>query len=171
MSFRLQLARNAAAPPKPAAARTSPTTTGMLIKSGTILFLWWLRRRPRLRRLGEGGCLRLGPFARGGGGLIGRPPACERVEGVWGNREVPPPQVLRRGLAGETWFPPRERAEGERQLCRHLLAQEVDDLARRRARREYLRNTLLLQLGGIVGRDRPADDDQHVLRLVGTQAV
>ena len=32
---------------------------------------------------------------------------------MWGNLEVPP-QSRRRGLVGETWFPPRERAEGER---------------------------------------------------------
>src|SRR6266511_4380289 len=34
--------------------------------------------------------------------LIRRPTAYERVEGVWGNREVLPRQVLRRGLVGET---------------------------------------------------------------------
>src|SRR5712692_3936571 len=45
--------------------------------------------------------------------LTGHPVHCERVEGVWGNREVPP-VVRRRGFVGETWFPPRERAEGER---------------------------------------------------------
>src|SRR5919106_3296441 len=50
--------------------------------------------------------------------LIGQPLAYERVEGVWGNREVPP-QHRRRGLVGETWFPPRERAEGERRSCEH----------------------------------------------------
>jgi hypothetical protein len=38
--------------------------------------------------------------------LIGQPLAYERVEGVWGNREVPPPG-RRRGLAEETWFPPQ----------------------------------------------------------------
>src|SRR5918996_1497490 len=37
----------------------------------------------------------------------------DRGEGVRGNREVPPPD-RRRGLVRETWFPPRERAEGER---------------------------------------------------------
>src|ERR671922_2284936 len=45
--------------------------------------------------------------------LMGRPPAHEGVEGLWGNREVPPLH-RRRGPGGETWFPPRERAEGER---------------------------------------------------------
>src|SRR5438105_4317353 len=43
--------------------------------------------------------------------LIGQLLAYERGEGAWGNREVPP--HLRRGLAGETWFSPRERAGGE----------------------------------------------------------
>src|SRR6266508_1964301 len=45
--------------------------------------------------------------------LMGRPLAHGRVEGEWGNREVPPLHQ-RRGFVGETWFPPRERAEGER---------------------------------------------------------
>src|SRR6266496_5533540 len=48
---------------------------------------------------------------------MGRSPAYERVEGMWGNREVPPRQVLRRGSVGETWFPPRELAEGGRRSC------------------------------------------------------
>src|SRR5215207_8104857 len=45
----------------------------------------------------------------------------EQREGVWGNREVPPRRARRRGLVGETWFPPRERARGERRshLERH----------------------------------------------------
>ena len=34
-----------------------------------------------------------------------------RGEGVWGNREVPPRPIRRRGLVGETWFPPRERSD------------------------------------------------------------
>src|SRR5919106_6139405 len=54
--------------------------------------------------------------------LTGRPLARERGEGVWGNREVPP-QSRRRGHVGETWFPPRKRAEGERRSRRlRLLA-------------------------------------------------
>src|ERR671918_1267462 len=44
--------------------------------------------------------------------LMGQPLAHELVEGVWGNGELPP-RHRRRGLARETWFPPRERAEGE----------------------------------------------------------
>src|SRR6266540_7029154 len=39
--------------------------------------------------------------------LTGGSPAHERVEGVGGNREVPPHEVLRRGLVGETLLPPR----------------------------------------------------------------
>src|SRR5438876_222430 len=62
--------------------------------------------------------------------LIGQPLAYERVEGVWGNREVPP-LIGRRGFdVGETWFPPRERAEGERRSCH-----ELDRFARQRAQR------------------------------------
>src|ERR671919_476201 len=45
--------------------------------------------------------------------FMGQLLAYERVEGVRGNREVPP-RHQRRGSVGETWFPPRERAEGER---------------------------------------------------------
>src|SRR3954470_13859823 len=46
--------------------------------------------------------------------LIGQLLPNERVEGVWGNREVPPHEAKEGGNVGETWFPPRERAEGER---------------------------------------------------------
>src|SRR5207249_11103812 len=35
----------------------------------------------------------------------GRSPAFERGEGVWGNREVPPRRVVRRGHVRETGFP------------------------------------------------------------------
>src|SRR3989337_1608829 len=42
------------------------------------------------------------------------------AEGVWGNREVAPRSQRRRGHVGETWFPPRERAEGERRSSRPL---------------------------------------------------
>ena len=48
---------------------------------------------------------------------MGQPSAYERVEGVRGNREVPPCWTVKRGLAGETWFPPRERAGGEGRSC------------------------------------------------------
>src|SRR6185312_1943229 len=48
--------------------------------------------------------------------LIGQPPD-EHVEGVWGNREVPPNKTKEGGNVGETWFPPREQAAGERRSC------------------------------------------------------
>ena len=41
--------------------------------------------------------------------------------------------------------------------------QELDDRTSRRARREHLGDALLLQLAHVVVRDRPADDDEHVL--------
>src|SRR5947208_1965288 len=44
---------------------------------------------------------------------MGQPLAHELGRGTRGNREVPP-HLWRRGLVGETGFPPRERAEGER---------------------------------------------------------
>src|SRR4051794_22321659 len=52
---------------------------------------------------------------------MGRPSAHERGEGVRRNREVPPLWVVRRGHAAETWFPPRERAKGERRSFREVL--------------------------------------------------
>src|SRR5215207_3555279 len=67
---------------------------------------------------------------------MGRAPPHE-LYGVWGNLEVPP-QSRRRGPVGETWFPRRERAEGERRsfaivqvehgqerLLRHLDAADL----------------------------------------------
>src|SRR5829696_6251549 len=44
--------------------------------------------------------------------LMNQPSGHERVEGVRGNRKVPPPGQGR-GLAGKTWFPARERAGHE----------------------------------------------------------
>src|SRR2546423_15214152 len=49
-----------------------------------------------------------------GNALIGRPLSDGRVEGVWGNRKVPPHEQEEGGNVGGTWFPPRERGEGER---------------------------------------------------------
>src|SRR3712207_8733952 len=46
--------------------------------------------------------------------LIGRSPACERVEGLRGNREAPP--AAKTASVGGTWFPP-----GERRSRLHLL--------------------------------------------------
>ncbi len=50
-------------------------------------------------------------------------------------------------------------------------AQEVDDLARGRARPEDLGHAGRLELVGIVLRDRPAHDDEDVLGAVRAQAV
>src|ERR687891_490533 len=63
--------------------------------------------------------------ARTSATLMGHPVAHEGVEGVWGNREVPP-RHQRRGLVGETWFPPRERAKGERRSCAAHPAHAVE---------------------------------------------
>src|SRR5215207_2820252 len=46
--------------------------------------------------------------------LMGQPLPHKQGEGMWGNLEVPPHEARRRGLVGERWFPPRERAGGER---------------------------------------------------------
>src|SRR5919108_4445462 len=56
------------------------------------------------------------------GGFSGR----ERGERVWGNREVPP-LGQGRGAVGETWFPPRERAGGERRSRPQLLPVGVEE--------------------------------------------
>ena len=95
--------------------------------------------RPRTLRLCGGG----------EGALKGHPPVpFERVEGVWGNREVPPRWTKEGGNVGETWFPPRERAEGERRslaepgeaeaaeahVAEHLLRLRLDACPRRAER-------------------------------------
>jgi hypothetical protein len=54
---------------------------------------------------------------------------------------------------------------------RNAGAQELDDLARRRARREDGGHAVRLQLLGVVGRDRPSEHDQHVLGALRSQAV
>src|ERR671918_2865706 len=76
----------------------------------------WSRRRPSL-------CCTSGwstTVTRCVATVIGHPLAYDRVEGVWGNREVPP-RDQRRGHVGETWFPPRERAGGSRRSRAHRL--------------------------------------------------
>src|SRR2546429_2162589 len=77
--------------------------------------------------------------------LIGRPPPNERGRGRGGrgNREVPPAVHQRRGLVGETWFPPRERAEGERRSPPEHLGQILVAAARQADEHE-----LLVQLAG-----------------------
>src|SRR5438445_4849455 len=62
--------------------------------------------------------------------LIGQPLPNERVEGAWGNREVPPHEAKEGGLVGETWFPPRERAAGERRSCRYGFQRNLQLLER-----------------------------------------
>src|SRR6184192_2060659 len=59
--------------------------------------------------------------------LIGRPPGNERGRGKPARSEWEvPPHLWRRGLVGETGFPPRERAEGERRSCGQPLLQLVE---------------------------------------------
>src|SRR5437879_1585250 len=59
--------------------------------------------------IGINGLMRSPPHERGG--VPGEP---------GGSRTKTAPQ--RRGLVGETWFPPRERTEGERRSCRLLAS-------------------------------------------------
>src|SRR5215210_3809141 len=108
---------------------------------------------------------------------MGRPLAHERGEGVWGNREVPPPSE-RRGSVGETWFPPRERAgcEGRSFLllvealpqCVNCPAQaRVDGSARKLEHPGYLARRVLEQEtqnddGPVLGRQRRQGQD-HVV--------
>src|SRR4051794_17290808 len=54
---------------------------------------------------------------------------------------------------------------------RGVRREVVDDRAGRRAGGEDLGHPALLQLGGVLARDRPADDDEHVVRLVLGQEV
>src|ERR1043166_1428242 len=76
--------------------------------------------------------------ARGAGSLIGRPFGLGTGGGgLRGNREGPP-VLWRRGLVGETWFPPRERAAGERRSPALLSALAVDALRRVEHRLEPL---------------------------------
>src|SRR5437773_896160 len=65
---------------------------------------------------------------RTGSTFMARSLVHEGVEGGRGNREVHPPP--RRGSMGETWFPPWERASGERHSSRvfeHELCAAEDD--------------------------------------------
>src|SRR5918999_1308703 len=61
-------------------------------------------------------------------GLIGRTLAYERG-GVWGTGRFPT-LSRRRGHVGETWFPPRTRAEGERWSLRRDLLEDLQDPVR-----------------------------------------
>src|SRR5688572_10278815 len=73
-------------------------------------------RRPGAGVAGAGFCGRM---------LIGRSPADERG-GVWGTGRFPTTS-RRRGFAGETWFPPRTRARGERCSWRISFERDVVD--------------------------------------------
>src|SRR5207247_7378625 len=66
------------------------------------------------------------------GMLIGQPLPNEPGRGRTGrgNREGPPEVQQRRGLAGETRFPPRERAEGERRSRKKRSRTREELLAR-----------------------------------------
>src|SRR2546428_7378150 len=104
-------------------------------------------------------CSRRTTRETGFGVLTGHPPmVCERVEGVWGNREVPPHEAKEGGNVGETWFPPRERAEGERRSCRHPRVEVAGgDVVF--ADREELRPDDALSEGGVAaGPERAAVD-------------
>src|SRR5439155_15545007 len=97
------------------------------------------------------------------------PMADERVDGVWGNREVPPHGTNEGCNVAETWFPPRERAEGERsRLDSERREERVDvgfDLDDRAAVVDELRRLQpgagdehddAVVLADLVGRDRRA---------------
>src|ERR671915_1129284 len=71
----------------------------------------------------------------------------------------------------ETLIGPWQRAERERRSDGHLRADEVHDLARRRARREHLGHAALLELARVVAGDRPPDDHEHVLGALVAQPV
>src|SRR5215210_7415417 len=76
-----------------------------------VIGKYFLRLRTEMSAPSAGG--ESEPTEAGVETLMGRPLAYGRVGGGWGNREVPPRWTVRRGLAGETWFLPRERAGGE----------------------------------------------------------
>src|SRR5918996_686061 len=98
--------------------------------------------------------------------LTGGPPPCERVEGVWGNREVSP-QPRRRGLVGETWFPPRERAEGERR-SQSGLRLDTFGAAERHAP-PGAPEVHDQELGSDEGDDQRLDDQGEVRRQLGVE--
>src|SRR5512132_3351132 len=64
-----------------------------------------------------------GPTACQAATLIGQPWLADERGGVWGTGRFPT-FSRRRGLVGETWFPPRTRAEGERWSPIRLDAEE-----------------------------------------------
>src|SRR5207244_2517566 len=114
------------------------------------------------------------PLARSRGGRLRRPPwglyRLTRCGGLPVSPTAPLPAVrLRRRPLGEPpgspLPPPRPRSRGD------LRAEEVDDLAGRSSGREHGGDAPPLQLLRVRVRDRPADDDQHVLGSVLAQPV
>src|SRR3954465_6512173 len=70
-------------------------------------------------------------------------------------------------------LPPRSvtLCPARRCSCGDLRPQKVDDFTRRGTGCEDLGDALPLQLGSVRLRNRPAEDDEHVLRAVLLQAV
>src|SRR5436190_12831896 len=98
--------------------------------------------------------------------LIGRPPAHERWGGTRGNREVPP-HLWRRGLAGETGFPPRERAGGERRSLLLRLLQVPAAYGEQRHHREDPRDCVVAGQQHDEERERADSDRERPGRLAG----
>src|SRR5437660_11510072 len=82
--------------------------------------------------------------------LIGQPLPNERREGACrpGEPGGSPDRAARRGFVGETWFPPRERAEGERPSRLDVLDRRVVD------------SRLELELAPLLG-EEPLRPEQH----------
>src|SRR6266545_5664063 len=154
------------APLSPSSASTSPRSTSRSTPSSAVIAP---KRFVAPRTASAGAAV-----------LIGRPSAYERVEGVWGNREVPPRKTGRRGFdVGETWFPPRERAEGERrsqaddivrangharQVATGRVAERRDDGGRRDHRRRLTDALHAIGRAWLRILDELRDDRRHVER-------
>src|SRR5207253_7180547 len=76
-----------------------------------------------------------------------------------GGGSAPPPGVPRRGLAGETWFPPRERAEGERRSPAPLRHEAVLEPELVEAARDDEVDELADRLPPVVEAGREEEDD------------
>src|SRR5688500_527046 len=98
-------------------ARASPSVAANVKPTGRPVAWERVEGGGRARPRGGGGQsgLRRGVVGGGGGG------------GGGGGRGGPPPPSRRRGLVGETRFPPRERAKGERRSQdEHGVAERVE---------------------------------------------
>src|SRR6266576_5766585 len=91
--------------------------------------------------------------------LSGQPLAHEPWRGTRGNREVPP-HLWRRGLVGETGFPPRERAGGERRSLLLRLLQVPAAYGEQRHHREDPRDCVVAGQQHDEERER-ADSDRE----------